>query len=557
MTKMNKFLQFLIISSLILVSGNAYAEESFESFADRVDSWVTAMQGVVVSVDKDSYSIDIGKNSGILKGIVLNVSKEGEELLHPTTGALLGKKRFDLGQVKITEIYDKYSVGTPIGEKKSGVVKGVQIGVENPLPVRIDIDSLDKKNGAEAKFAILKAGLVEESDNSSYLISCALDEKNSQAVCSFSSGSIKIVNVDVPLLLPVITTASNTVNIKNGRGLSPLFSQNLDKIYISAAAGNAFGKDKSPTVVLADEGNVYIYSILGETLGVPTFINKNFKGIINVEMADLNGNGIDEIFISNMDKKDKIASYIYEYNGTDFVQLKSGIDLLFRSFFTNGKKKIICQSFAEGDFTGMIYSYGYGDNGYEQLEAYDQSFGAKLYGFAYGAFGAKNMGVTFNFDNTGNFFISLSDGSKYLFGKEFGFTPHKLLYSKVLMKGTEKNNDGAIINIFDTKTYGFPIYQRMIEVDASPSKFFFTGNNAERRRDGGVDYLSSFLGVYMFIGRESVSLWKHSGGEKVSLESDIVYSGDKKYIVSLSWEGKNGGIFSPTTSILEVFTIDY
>lgn len=557
MIKMSIFRNFIIISGLLFFGTNAHAEETFEGFAARVDSWVSAMSGVVVSADKDGSSIDIGKNSGIFKGLVLNASKDGEELLHPVTGALLGKKRIDLGSIKITKIYEKYSVGVFASGEETKFSKGVQVGLENPLPVKINMASLDKKSGAEAKFAILKAGLVEETDNSSYLISCALDEKNSSAACSFSFGGVKIVNVDVPLMLPVITTASNTVKIKNGQGLSPLFSQNLDKIFISVAAGNPFGKEKSPAVVLADESNVYIYSILGGSLGVPTFINNNFKRIINVEVADLNGNGLDEIFISNMEKKDKIASYIYEFDGENFVEIKSGIELLFRSFFTNGKKKIICQSFAEGDFTGLIYAYGYGEKGYEAQVAYDQSFGAKLYGFAYGAFGAKNMGVTFNFDNTGNFFISLSDGSKFLFGKEFGYTPHKLFYSKVLMKGTEKNNEGAIINIFDTKTYGFPIYQRMIEVDASPSKFFLTANNAERRRDGGVDYLGSFSGVYMFIGRESVSLWKNSGGDKVSLESDILDGGDKKYIVSLSWEGKNSVTFSPLSSFLEVFTIDY
>lgn len=553
-----KKLYFIPFSIFIWIfsSFQAFAEDSFDSFALMADSWVQSMEGVIVSVSGNEAAVDIGKGSGIFKGACLRISRQGEELLHPVTGESLGRKLIIVGDITITGVYPEYSEGRLAIKKGEAVKKGDFVSVEKPLPVMINFSSLDKKNGAEAKFAILKSGLFAESDNSSYSFGCLLNKEDSKAACSFSYGGVRISSANIVLDLPKITTASNTVKITGGRGEAVhLFSFPTERIMVSIAAGRVFS-DVGIAAVLTDGDAVYIYSLENNSLKEAAVIDKDFTNIVNVETADLNGNGRDEIFISNVSKKGEVSSAVYEYNGTAFIPLKTGVKFLFRSFFTGGKKTLTCQAFTEGDFTGLIYSYGYSDGVYEEKEAFDRSFGAKLYGFAYGDL-LNRGGETFSFNNTGNFTVTFSDGMRSVFGKDFGYTPHKLLYSKTLLTDTEKGNDGALINIFDTKVYGFPIYQRIIELNGQAGKFFMISNEAKRRRDGSVDYRKSSAGTYMFVGREALNLWKYQGGNKVALESDVIYGGSEGYIFTLSQIGKNGKTFDPISGVVDVFKVSY
>lgn len=550
-----------IILILVFLSSATFSfaeEETFSSFAARVDSFIEGANGLIVSVDKNAVYTDLGKKSGVFKGCELLVSRYGEDLLHPITGESLGKKRIKVGSIKISDVYDNYSIGviTLFGDEKPKKGDIASVSVAGQLPVSIAFIGLDAKISAEAKYSILESRLVKEDAESKYSIKCALDGKNSVAKCSFSYADHVISSTDVTLMLPVITTASSTVKITSGKVVAAMFEASFDGQYTSVAIGKMMGEPSPVSVALADEKKIHIFALVDNALKEVALIEGDFIDIVNIETADLNGNGTAEIFVSHLEKKGAVSSMIYEYNGSKFVQVKKDIRLLFRSFFSDGSKKIIAQAFAEGDFAGLIYTYTYGDKGYDVYEAFEKSYGAKLYGFAYGAFGGRGRSYTANFDGTGNLTFISSEGDKYVFGKQFGYTPHKLIYSKTIMKGVEKDNQGAVINIFDTKTYGFPVYQRIIELETSPGKFFMLVNDTDRRRGGGVDYLRYYSALYMFIRSEALPILKLSPHTRASLEADIVYSPEDKYIAVLSQKGRNGRAFTADSSVVEILSIN-
>jgi len=109
-----------------------------------VDQFFTSTRGVVVSVDGDNVVVDLDKQKGSYVGKEFKIYKEGVEIKHPITGAVLGKRRYYAGMIKITEVYDKYSVANII-EKKGEITPGDLVTVSLPIKVNINLKNFDKR----------------------------------------------------------------------------------------------------------------------------------------------------------------------------------------------------------------------------------------------------------------------------------------------------------------------------------------------------------------------------------------------------------------------------
>jgi len=65
----------------------------------------------IIDVTGNEVTINIGTAGGIKKDTKMDVYAEGKEIRDPDTGELLGKKKELIGQIKITDVQDKYSTG--------------------------------------------------------------------------------------------------------------------------------------------------------------------------------------------------------------------------------------------------------------------------------------------------------------------------------------------------------------------------------------------------------------------------------------------------------------
>jgi len=80
--------------------------------------------GKVILVKDGTIYINSGSNAGLQEGDTFTVAKVGEALVDPDTGMSLGSETKKLGQIKITEVDDKFSKAEPVGTLSGDVDKG-------------------------------------------------------------------------------------------------------------------------------------------------------------------------------------------------------------------------------------------------------------------------------------------------------------------------------------------------------------------------------------------------------------------------------------------------
>jgi len=106
-------------SATIIVAQDAYSGSSdaqsvknaVESLARKITESLPLVEGYIIRIDGEKIMLDQGRAAGLKRGMKCVVYKEGEVLKHPITGEILGKDTQELGEVLITEDFDKYSVG--------------------------------------------------------------------------------------------------------------------------------------------------------------------------------------------------------------------------------------------------------------------------------------------------------------------------------------------------------------------------------------------------------------------------------------------------------------
>jgi TolB-like protein len=103
-------------SETIVARGEAVSGNGIDEFEHAVDNLAIAIynelpivEGSIISVDKDTYFIDVGSQKGIRKGSKCVAFRAGENILHPTTGEVLGKRVTKLGELVVIQVQPKLS----------------------------------------------------------------------------------------------------------------------------------------------------------------------------------------------------------------------------------------------------------------------------------------------------------------------------------------------------------------------------------------------------------------------------------------------------------------
>ena len=81
-------------------------------------------KGKVMLVKEGTIYVNSGNNVGISSGDTFSVYREGEPLVDPDTGMELGREREFIGQIKITEVEDKFSKARNVGASAVAIAKG-------------------------------------------------------------------------------------------------------------------------------------------------------------------------------------------------------------------------------------------------------------------------------------------------------------------------------------------------------------------------------------------------------------------------------------------------
>jgi hypothetical protein len=119
-------------SAAIIVANDAYTGSSdaqsvknaVENLARKITESLPLVDGYVIRIDGTELIIDVGRNGGLKKGMKCVIYKEGAPIKHPITGEILGKETNVLGEVLVTDAFDKYSVAKQL----SNIGETISIG---------------------------------------------------------------------------------------------------------------------------------------------------------------------------------------------------------------------------------------------------------------------------------------------------------------------------------------------------------------------------------------------------------------------------------------------
>jgi hypothetical protein len=114
----------------VLGSHDVYGEDKslagvsrlMEGLATKFRNSFPLVEGIVIKADGDSIVVDIGKKKGVGRNAMLVVFKEGEPLVHPVTGKVLGSPTKILGKAKVTEVYDDMAMAEVVYTEKGAQV---------------------------------------------------------------------------------------------------------------------------------------------------------------------------------------------------------------------------------------------------------------------------------------------------------------------------------------------------------------------------------------------------------------------------------------------------
>ncbi len=109
-------------TAMIIVAHDAYSTHSDAQsvkntvayLAKKFVSSLPLIQGTVIRLDGGNIMVDVGRTGGLKKGIKCTIYREGKEIRHPVSGEILGKETTIVGEIKITDPFDKYASGRTI-----------------------------------------------------------------------------------------------------------------------------------------------------------------------------------------------------------------------------------------------------------------------------------------------------------------------------------------------------------------------------------------------------------------------------------------------------------
>ncbi|MDE2059933.1 MAG: hypothetical protein KGL31_08160 [candidate division NC10 bacterium] len=133
------FLSLAATFSLSLIAPQAHAlEPAFGQAAEEAAAKLTeafpAVHGSVTGVERDRVLIDLGAKQ-VYQGMELQVYREGDEVKHPVTGEVLGRRDKRLGVLRVVEVKERFSEATIVSREEGATIRAKDL-------VRVSSDRL-------------------------------------------------------------------------------------------------------------------------------------------------------------------------------------------------------------------------------------------------------------------------------------------------------------------------------------------------------------------------------------------------------------------------------
>ncbi len=414
--------------ALSLVSGAIAAEKplgvkeyaSVDQLAAAISSYLPRVQGDVKSVTGDQFTITLGTKDGLQKGVVLTIWRDGKEILHPVTNVVIGRLEEEIGSFEVTAPGETTSVGIikkkqmepRVGDKVRITPKKIGLAV---LPLEAEhsdiIQGLTERLNENGRFTVLDskkgaAFLSDKKERDTSLIREMGRTFNLDMVLTVdihpSDGkhlvTAGLFYADDARQLDTIVAMLDLRTKRDALGdVKPFFAPPLlreekremadlpfDAQLFAAADLEGAG---SLQYVFSDGARLHVFKqgTAGwreewvEQITYPFSEMQHF----NLDVADINGNGRPEIFVTGM-LNGKVISSVIEFKDGVYQRI-ADVPGFLRVVSSSRKENILIGQGYDpvSFFAGKPKHYVWLDGKYVPSQEYPLPDGVALYGFAY------------------------------------------------------------------------------------------------------------------------------------------------------------------------------
>lgn len=104
-------LTLIVLVFVVVTAAAQTSPSSLGVLVDQILGLFPKVDGDVVEVADGTVTLSLGRKDGLVVGIELSVYREGRELRHPKTGALLGRTEQAVGRVLVEQVFEAYATG--------------------------------------------------------------------------------------------------------------------------------------------------------------------------------------------------------------------------------------------------------------------------------------------------------------------------------------------------------------------------------------------------------------------------------------------------------------
>lgn len=406
----------LFVTLILIVPGNALAQSSasLDRMVSQIESLFPSLEGYVIAVEGSGLTLDLKQGMPVEPGDRLKLIRYGRELFHPVTKKKVGRKETDLGEVEVLEVRKDFSRARALDptllpkegdgvrssfQKLSLLVAPPQIKSKKKVNADRLHYNLESRLNKHPRFEVpsfdFGLWMIDEKLNiKSALKSQNLKKLHAKAEADFILiPSIRSVKGKMALNYKLVSAVDGSLkkqaNImsenlptsdasREHRGRTQTsFSDKKDFLkfvskqefsyeIVDFDVGDVNG-DGENEFILIDRYRVMIFKskkgYFRRVAQVKT--RKNINHFLGVDVADINGNGRDEIFVTNQ-TDDKLSSFALETKPKQkrLHYTWKDANLYFRILRPMGKRPILVsqgsgfQNPIEGPIKKVLYKNG-------------------------------------------------------------------------------------------------------------------------------------------------------------------------------------------------------
>lgn len=447
MKKIAALLLFLLLfGPVVYAADKPLGVEEFtsvEELALSLTSYFPKVRGEVKKIEADKLIVSMSKKDGIIPGMVLTLWRDGKEILHPATKAVIGRAEDEVGTIEVVSVSDS-SITAVMKKKVMDATPGdraritprkinmalVPLREEHPEVIR----ALAEKLNEYGRFNVLDPGKVDVFlKNSKTLGTATVRELGTtfglDAVVSVglypSEGRLMATarifyTEDASQLDTVVAMLDLKTIGKSELGeIKPFFTPSKEEKSVTPelpfvaqcfALGD-FDGDGKPEYAFSDGSRLHIQrnepsgwrEVWTETAndkgamttleweGLGTVVKQQRIEHINVDAGDINGNGKPELFVTGM-LNGVVFSYVLEFQNGSFHRIAQVPGFLRLAAYPGKGMILLGQAYDASSFMkGPIRQYTWSqDNKYSPSGEVELPKGLGLYGWTFANFGERS-----------------------------------------------------------------------------------------------------------------------------------------------------------------------